>query len=59
MANTELMKRNISYQGLQIWNIINSDIKNKKSFLRFTAALLKNLLREGVPLVGDFAWLEM
>ena len=38
------MKRN-SYQGPKIWNTINADIKNKKSFLSFKAALRKKSLK--------------
>ena len=30
--NTDLMKRNIIYQGPVIWNTIPSEIKNKKIF---------------------------
>ena len=44
VTNTELMKRNISYKGPKIWNMINTDMKNKKSFLCFKAALYENSL---------------
>ena len=41
--NTDLMKRNIIYQGPVIWNTIPSEIKNKKNIFSFKNAFRKHL----------------
>ena len=39
LPNSDLLKRNIIYQGPLIWNSIPSDIKNKKNSLGFKNSL--------------------
>lgn len=41
--NTDLMKRNIIYQGPVIWNTIPSEIKNKKNIFSFKNAFRKHM----------------
>ena len=38
-VNTELLKRNVVYQGPLVWNSIPADIKNKKNIFCFKKAL--------------------
>ena len=44
MANTNLFKRDIVYQGPHFWNSIPANIGNKLSVPKFTTALNKYLL---------------
>lgn len=44
--NSELLKRNIIYQGPKIWNSLESNIKNKKSIYSFKRTLKNELLEK-------------
>ena len=44
LANTNLFKRDITYQGPKLWNSIPANIKNNVSVPRFKTALKKYLL---------------
>ena len=44
--NSELLKRNIIYQGPNIWNSLESNIKNKKSIYSFKRTLKNELLEK-------------
>ena len=39
IANTELLKQIITYQGPKVWNYLKSELKNKESFSSFRRAL--------------------
>ena len=44
LANTNLFKRDIVYQGPKLWNSMSTNIKNKVSVPTFKTALKKDLL---------------
>ena len=44
--NSELLKRNIIYQGPKIWNSLKNNIKNKKSIYSFKRTLKNKLLEK-------------
>ena len=44
LANTNLFKRDIVYQGPKLWNSIPANIRNKVSVPTFKTALIKHLL---------------
>ena len=44
LANTNLFKRDIVYQGPKLWNSIPANIRNKVSVPTFKSALNKHLL---------------
>ena len=44
LANTNLFKRDIVYQGPKLWNSIPTNVKNKVSVSTFKTALNKHLL---------------
>ena len=44
--NSELLKRNVIYQGPKIWNSLKNNIKNKKSIYSFKKTLKNKLLKK-------------